>query len=126
MFQPTTDMATIPPARHTNYRRLAEHYRVDTQAEEGSPASPPERFALAMTENDGPTSENSLTTARTFEDACRTAGEEILDSGRLPDAVYDLDTGERLELHIATPLVTLSEDQGMMVNPLALEGGARR
>lgn len=118
MCQQKPDTATIPPARHVNYRRLVEHYRIDSHAEGGSSSPPPERFALAMTENDGPTSDNYLTTAATFEDACQLAGEEILDSGRLPDAVYDLDTGERIEVHTTTPIVTRSEDQGMMVNPL--------
>lgn len=42
---------------------------------------------------------------------------EILE-GWLPTAIYDLDTGECIELHVSTPAVTVAEEQGMMVNPL--------
>lgn len=114
-----------PPLRVVNYQLLAAYYRIDPTAEEGSETSPPERFALAMIESREPTSNNYLTTARTFEDACQLAGEEVLDSGRLPDAVYDLHTGARIELHTTTPIVTRGEDQGIMVNPLERDAGAQ-
>jgi hypothetical protein len=123
MCHENPDSSEVPAVRAVNFRRLAAHYRIDPEAEEGSSSAPPERYALVMIESDAPTSENYLTTARTFEDACQTAGEEILDSGRLPDGVYDLDTGQRLELHTATPVVTLSEDQGMRLNPLTENAG---
>lgn len=38
--------------------------------------------------------------------------------GVMIEAVYDLDTGERIELHISTPIVSRAEDQGMEENPL--------
>jgi hypothetical protein len=56
---------------------------------------------------------------RPSREACSDLANEVLDSGRLPDGVYDLDTGERIELHISTPVVSLSEDQSIAVNPLA-------
>lgn len=118
--------ATSSKARAANYQTLAAYYRIDPAANGEAAAAPPERFAVAMIESREATSDNHLTTAATFEDACRLAGEEVLDSGRVPDAVYDLDTGQRIELHTSTPIVTRSEDQGIMVNPLQDESGERQ
>jgi len=53
----------------------------------------------------------------TFQEACVQLGDAVLE-GYLPDGVYDLDTGERIELHVSTPIVTRSEDQGICRNPL--------
>jgi hypothetical protein len=38
--------------------------------------------------------------------------------GDAPDGVYDLDTGRKIEIHVSTPIVTASEDQGVTINPL--------
>lgn len=55
----------------------------------------------------------------TFEEACDELADEILDHGCGKDlAVYDLETGERIELHVSTPIVMRAEDQGVMENPL--------
>jgi hypothetical protein len=117
---PPTSNQHTPPARARRYARLLDHYRVSPAQQQG-PTTGPLRFALVMVENQDQTSENSIATLATFEDACALAGEETLDSGRLPDAVYDLDTGQRIEVHTTTPVVTRSEDQGVMVNPLESE-----
>jgi hypothetical protein len=53
----------------------------------------------------------------TFHEACLELGDGVLE-GYLPDGVYDLDTGERIELHVSTPIVTRSEDQAICRNPL--------
>lgn len=129
MCHQNPDSSTIPAVRAVNYQKLVDHYRIALAAEDGSSSAPPERYALAMVESDGPTSDNYLTTARTFEDPCQTAGDEILDSGRIPDAVFDLDTGDRIALHTATPVVAQSDDPHVVVNPLAEEddrGGDRK
>jgi len=117
---PPTSNQHTPPARARRYARLLDHYRVSPAQQQG-PTTGPLRFALVMVESQDQTSENSIATLATFEDACALAGEEILDSGRLPDAVYDLDSGERIEVHTTTPVVTRSEDQDIMVNPLDSE-----
>jgi hypothetical protein len=122
MSDETPDVAA-PPIRVVNYQRLAAYYRIDPAAENNSATAEPQRYALAMIESREDTSDNYLTTAATFEEACQLAGEEVLDSGRLPDAVYDLHTGARIELHTTTPIVTRSEDQGIMVNPLERDSG---
>jgi len=38
--------------------------------------------------------------------------------GQAPDGVYDLDTGKKIDIHVSTPIVTVSEDQGASLNPL--------
>lgn len=53
----------------------------------------------------------------TFDETVEGAGGEILD-GWSPEAVFDLDTGERIEVHVSSPVVTRSEDQGAMINVL--------
>ncbi len=63
-----------------------------------------------------------LQTFDAFQDACDELGDGVLE-GYLPDGVYDLDTGELIELHVSTPIVTKSEDQGIRRNPLAPENG---
>jgi hypothetical protein len=55
---------------------------------------------------------------RTEGEALRQLGDAVLD-GYAADAIYDLGTGDRIEVHVATPAVTRSEDQGTMCNPLA-------
>jgi hypothetical protein len=59
-----------------------------------------------------------LQTFPTFESACAELGDGVLE-GYLPAGVYDLDTGELIELHVSTPIVTRSEDQDIAYNPLA-------
>jgi hypothetical protein len=114
----TANHEATAAARPANYKRLIEHYRASAAEQPETPA----RFALVMIESQEATSDNYIATHNTFADACALAGEEILDSGRLPHAVYDLDTGRRIELHTTTPVVTHSEDQGMMLNPLEDRG----
>lgn len=52
-----------------------------------------------------------------FEDAVDTAAGEVID-GWLPEGVYDLDTGEKIDIHVSSPVITPSEDQGATVNEL--------
>jgi hypothetical protein len=73
-----------------------------------------ERFAL-VSESDS--DEKMITTHARFEDACFYAGDQVLD-GWAPLGVFDLDTGELINLHIASPVVTRSEDQGVLENPI--------
>lgn len=53
----------------------------------------------------------------TFEEAVADAGSHILD-GLHVEGVYDLDTGQKVEVTMNTPVVMRSEDQGMTVNEL--------
>jgi hypothetical protein len=42
------------------------------------------------------------------------------DVGEMPEAIYDLDTGERIDLHVSVT-ITRSEDQHVMINVLQCE-----
>ena len=50
-------------------------------------------------------------------DAMQWLADGLLD-GYVPEALYDLDTGDRINLHVGTPAVTRSEDQAIYENPL--------
>lgn len=76
-----------------------------------------DRYAATATHASDPDANGYLQTFPAFPDACAELGDGVLD-GYLPAGVYDLDTGELIELHITTPLVTRSEDQGICRNPL--------
>jgi hypothetical protein len=99
--------------RRERIETLKEHYPPTQDSLDA--LDPEERFLLVQQQNhDG---DWFLATTKTFEDAAEYLGDEILD-GWIPEAIYDLDTGERIELHVSSPIVTRSEDQGIMVNPL--------
>lgn len=105
-------LPSIPQFRDNRLSRVAklrEHYDPGDGADyDGS-----DRFAL-VSESKG---QKLITTHATFADACAYAGDEVLD-GWDPHGIFDLDTGELINLHIATPVVTRSEDQGVLENPL--------
>jgi hypothetical protein len=93
---------------------LVAHYEPDPQLGHVE-ISAGERFAL-VSEADR-SDEKMITTHKTFADACAYAGDGVLD-GWDPHGIFDLDTGELINLHISTPVVTRSEDQGVLENPL--------
>jgi len=96
--------------------RLIDHYRIDQEVHADinlDDARRPLPFAAI-----GGESGARISTHRTFDEACEYLGEGVLEDGRVPEAVYDLDTGKRIDLHVTTPVVTRGEDQGIMVNPL--------
>lgn len=76
-----------------------------------------DRYAATATRASDPSANGYLQTFPAFSDACAELGNGVLE-GYLPAGVYDLDTGELIELHVTTPLVTRSEDQGISCNPL--------
>jgi hypothetical protein len=77
-----------------------------------------DRYAATATQATDRDARGYLQTFDTFEDACVELGDGVLE-GYLPAGVYDLDTGELIELHVSTPIVTRSEDHGICRNPLA-------
>lgn len=98
--------------RKARVARLRERYGVD-RGFDAAHYDGSERYAL-VTESEG---QKLITTHKTFADACAYAGDEVLD-GWDPHGIFDLDTGELINLHIASPVVTRSEDQGVLENPL--------
>lgn len=76
-----------------------------------------DRYAATATQATCPEGNGYLQTFPNFPDACADLGDGVLE-GYLPAGVYDLDTGELIELHVSTPVVSKSEDQGITQNPL--------
>jgi len=76
-----------------------------------------DRYAATATQVNDSDAKGYLQTFPTFADACLELGDGVLE-GYLPAGVYDLDTGELIELHVTTPVVSRSEDQGVTRNPL--------
>lgn len=81
------------------------------------------RYAATATQAIVPDGKGYLQTFPNFEDACTDLGDGVLE-GYLPAGVYDLDTGVLIELHISTPIVSRSEDQGITRNPLEVTTGS--
>lgn len=74
-------------------------------------------FALVTARADNTDSGRTIDAFATFKDAAAHAGDQILDGFTPLDGIFNLDTGEMIELHISTPVVTASEDQGIMQTP---------
>lgn len=95
---------------------LAEHFGVEPWALKcGDPGQPARRYAAVCGIGDY---ENAhLSTFDDLDAALDDLADRILD-GQAPDGVYDLDTARKIDIHVSTPIVTASEDQGVTVNPL--------
>jgi hypothetical protein len=100
-------------ARQERAQRLADAFPGEYDL---SPTDTLERFC-GVQENAEDRGRFWLHFADTFEDVADTLGGEVLE-GWSPLQVYDLDAAQAIELHIASPVVTRSEDQGLMDNAL--------
>ena len=96
------------PSRKSNWFELLEHHDVTEPL--GAADETPERYAAVAEQRD----ERFATTHATLGDAFYALGDGVLD-GWTPCGVYDLDERTMLEVHVATPVVTASEDQGIML-----------
>lgn len=106
----------IPSCRLHRYRTLCDYYLAEP--EDGDLSL---RYAACSKDRDDELADDGrVTTWATVEEAFADLADQVLD-GQAIDAVYDLDTAERIEIHVSTPVVTRSEDQGMMENPLHAE-----
>lgn len=118
------DREEIPPLSRDDYwLKLCAWYRVDPDAPgiaglRSKPATHCHRYVGVAHDMPpaacDPTAH--LDTFDTFEQACEHLGSAVID-GYLPEAIYDLDTGQRIDLHISSPVVTKSADQ-IGLNPL--------
>lgn len=120
------DDETGATTRKQRWQELCAYYDVDlddTGLNGVQYSAEIERYAAAAREYAG-TSQDAISagiaTYPTEQEALDALGSAFID-GWAPDAVYDLDTGTRIDLHVAAPVVTRSEDQGMMENPLRSE-----
>jgi hypothetical protein len=121
-------MSDTRATRLRNWEALVEFYAPsDTALGEFDPET--ERFALVQ---DSYMDEKAMYGEATFQEACEHLSNDVLDQW-IPEAIYDLDTGERIALHVADPVVSRSEDEGavgLLDNPLQehdyeIEGGER-
>lgn len=102
---------------------LYDHYDNDTHDDmrstfpKASEARGVERYVTVQRRGDG---DYFLNDFATEEHAFAQLGDAVLEGDEI-EAVYDLDTGEMIQLHVATPVVSRSCDQGTMENPLKPE-----
>lgn len=97
--------------------RLVEHFAVEPSALEGGNADEPVRRYAAVSRV-GEYEHAHLTTFDQLDAAFDALANAILD-GDAPDAVYDLDTAAKIDIHVSAPIVTASDRQGATANPLA-------
>lgn len=102
--------------RGRNYRELIAHFEAHTY----SPAtSPMPRFAAVSEEFfDLQRVGATIALCDTEEETFEFLGDSVLD-GYAPDGVYDLDTAEKIDIEVSTPVVTRAPHQGVSANPLA-------
>lgn len=77
----------------------------------------PKRFCAISRPRVGSHRPSTWATFESFDDAATHLADGVL-NGEIFEAIFDLDTGERIDLHISTPVVTRAEDQGVIINPL--------
>jgi hypothetical protein len=109
-------MNRTEPTRASNYSGLITHFEAHAY-EPAGPAMP--RYAAVAEEifddhRVGAKIALFATEAAAFE----FLGESVL-NGYSADGVYDLDTAEKIDVHVSTPIVTRAEGQGITANPLA-------
>ena len=102
--------------RKDRCERLAEHFHANLETHPIG-REPGRWAAVALEQVGGQVVSGWIATFDTIDDAFQELGSEVLE-GRFADGVYDLDTGEKIDIHITTPIVTASEVQGLTCNPL--------
>jgi hypothetical protein len=109
-------MNPMTNVRFDNYARLLEHFEPHTIFDNVSPET--NRYASVAEEFcDEQRAGALIALCETEIEAFGILGESVLD-GYAPDGVYGLDTGEKIEVRVSTPVITRAEDQGMTSNPL--------
>jgi hypothetical protein len=101
-------------ARHTRFKTL--HASLGGDVELLNLDEPMQRYVCAQKRADG--NDMSYMWGDTVDEALAGAGDEMLGGAPMPEGVYDLDTGVKIELGITAPRLFPSEDQGLTVNEL--------
>jgi hypothetical protein len=106
----------VEQSRASNYAGLITHFEAHIYEPAGASI---ERYAAVAEEIlDDQRVGAKIALFEVEEDAFEFLGSSVLD-GYAPDGVYDLDNGEKTDVHVSTPVVTRAEDQGVTANPLA-------
>ena len=102
--------------RANNYYGLIKHFEAHTYDPVG-PTMP--RYAAVSAEFfDDQRVGAKIGLCETEEEAYGFLGESVLE-GYSPDGVYDLDTAEKIDIEVSTPIVTRANEQGISANPIA-------
>jgi hypothetical protein len=101
--------------RTTNYSKLIAHFEGQTFDEAGADA--PQYAAVAEEFFDETRVGARILLCDTLDDALAGLGDSVLD-GYAPDGVYDLETGEKIDICVAAPVVTRAEGPSATYNPL--------
>jgi len=100
-------------ARH--YRSLITEFEAHTYPQ-ATPLMP--RYAAVSEEFfDQQRVGATIALCETQQEAFEFLGDSVLD-GYAPDGVYDLETAEKIDIEVSTPIVTLARCQGVSWNPL--------
>ena len=101
-------------AQHKRWKTIWDHYKADPLRQD-IPFFIERWVCVSQAVEDG---QHYLSTFATFEDLCAHAGISVLEDGRVPVAAYDIDTCEHVDLHVSTPVVSRSEEQGQTIDAL--------
>jgi hypothetical protein len=103
-----------PRTRAENYALLVEHF--EPHQVYGSLGPETHRYAAVAEEFFDEQRVGALVIlCETEQEAFERLGDAVLD-GYPPDGVYDLETGEKIDVHVSTPIVARAEDQGVSAN----------
>ena len=107
---------TVEDTRSQNYARLLEHFEPHTTYDKVSPET--HRYAAVAEEFLEEQRVGAIIAlCETEADAFGVLGDSVLD-GYAPDGMYDLNTGDKIDIHVSTPIVTRATDQSITYNPL--------
>ena len=105
--------------RAENYAVLREHFEPHAVYDNVGPET--HRYAAVGEEFLGDTRVGAMVLlCQTEQEAFKILGDAVLD-GYAPDGVYDLETGEKIDVHVSAPIVARAEDQGVSANWLQEE-----
>lgn len=106
----------MEPTRADNYEGLIAHFYAHTY----DPAGPSMPLYAGVAEEffDDQRIGAKIALCKTEQEAFGFLGESLLE-GYAPDGVYNLDTAEKIEVQVSTPIVTCAAQQGGGMNPIA-------
>ena len=101
--------------RESRYSELIEHFTAHIH----DPVGPAMQQYAALAEEifDDYRVGAKIALRETEQEAFEFLGDSVME-GYAPDGVYDLDTAEKIDVYVSSPIVTRAEDQRVTYNPL--------
>jgi hypothetical protein len=109
-------LINVKQNRASNYAGLITHFEAHTYDAAGPAVARYAAVAAAIFDDQRIGAKIALFDVE--EDAFECLGGSVLE-GYDADGVYDLDSGDTIDVHVSTPIVTRAEEQGVTANPLA-------